>query len=196
MRNASCSTQRILFNIYSSHDNEFRIDEMGEVHKFMARFRTKFRVKWGFGFDDTLGDKIKITILATGFGLDDIPEIAKQHHAAQELRTEEEQRQEAERHAREEKERELMIKYGYKPNQFRSQAEVIVLTAEELDDDTLIVQLEDTPTYSRDIRKFNQLRRGETPEVIEEVSGFTPTNNSYAKKPDNSNNSNPVISFR
>lgn len=190
------NAQRILFNIYSSHDNEFRIDEMGEVHKFMARFRTKFRVKWGFGFDDTLGDKIKITILATGFGLDDIPEIAKQHHAAQELRTEEEQRQEAERHAREEKERELMIKYGYKPNQFRSQAEVIVLTAEELDDDTLIVQLEDTPTYSRDIRKFNQLRRGETPEVIEEASGFTPTNNSYAKKPDNSNNSNPVISFR
>ena len=38
------NAQRILFNIYSSHDNEFRIDEMGEVHKFMARFRTKFRV--------------------------------------------------------------------------------------------------------------------------------------------------------
>ena len=56
------NAQRILFNIYSSHDNEFRIDEMGEVHKFMARFRTKFRVKWGFAFDDTLGDKIKITI--------------------------------------------------------------------------------------------------------------------------------------
>ena len=118
------NAQRILFNIYSSHDNEFRIDEMGEVHKFMARFRTKFRVKWGFGFDDTLGDKIKITILATGFGLDDIPEIAKQHHAAQELRTEEEQRQEAERHAREEKERELVCDFvmGYSFSTTRSPA--------------------------------------------------------------------------
>ena len=76
----------------------------------MARFRTKFRVKWGFAFDDTLGDKIKITILATGFGLDDIPEMAQQHRAAQELRTEEEQRMEAERRAREESERNLMKK--------------------------------------------------------------------------------------
>lgn len=187
--------QRILFNIYSSHDNEFRIDEMGEVHKFMARFRTKFRVKWGFAFDDTLGDKIKITILATGFGLDDIPEMAQQHRAAQELRTEEEQRMEAERRAREESERNLMKKYGYSVNRLRSQVEVVTLTADELDDDTLIVMLEDSPTYNRDIRKINQLRRGGGFDAPEMNPSFTSTNtNTTHKKPDN--NSNSVISFR
>ncbi len=189
------NAQRILFNIYSSHDNEFRIDEMGEVHKFMARFRTKFRVKWGFAFDDTLGDKIKITILATGFGLDDIPEMAQQHRAAQELRTEEEQRMEAERRAREESERNLMKKYGYSVNRLRSQVEVVTLTADELDDDTLIVMLEDSPTYNRDIRKINQLRRGGGFDAPEANTTFSSANTNTAyKKSDN--NTNSVISFR
>ncbi len=188
------NAQRILFNIYSSHDHEFRIDEMGEVHKFMARFRTKFRVKWGFAFDDSLGDKIKITILATGFGLDDIPEMAQQHRAAQELRTEEEQRMDEERRAREESERNLMKKYGYSVNRLRMQAEVVVLTADELDDDTLIVMLEDSPTYKRDMRKINQLRRGEGADEPEANPPFAPAApNTTQKKPDNG--SNPVIRF-
>lgn len=190
------NAQRILFNIYSSHENEFRIDEMGEVHKFMARFRTKFRVKWGFGFDDTLGDKIKITILATGFGLDDIPEMAKQHHAAQELRTEEEQRLEAERRAREENERNLMKKYGYDVRRLRSQAEVVVLTAEELDNEALIVLLEDTPAYKRDMHKVNQLRRGESFEAANEPAAFSSTATSHASNKKPNSNDAPIISFR
>ncbi len=187
------NAQRILFNIYSSHEDEFRIDEMEEVDKFMARFRYRFRVKWGFAFDDSLGDKIKITILATGFGLDDIPEIAKQHQTDIQLNSEEELRREAEKHAREEEEKKLMDKYGYKPK--HTQVEVVVLTAEELDDDTLIVQLEDMPTYNRDIRKINQLRKGEGFEITNEASSFgsANTNDISTKKPNN--NDVPIIRF-
>lgn len=154
------NAQRILFNIYSSHDNEFRIDEIEEVHRWMARFRYKFRVKWGFGFDDSLGDKIKITILATGFGLDDIPEMAKQHQANAEMKTEEEQREEAEMKAREKAERELMVKYGYPVS--RPLAEVVVLSKEELDDDALIAKLEELPAYNRNLQEIIGLRHGES----------------------------------
>lgn len=189
------NAQRILFNIYSSHDNEFRIDEMAEVHKFMARFRNRFRVKWGFGFDDTLGDKIKITLLATGFGLDDIPEMARQHQAKRELKTEEEQREEAERVAQEQRERDLLEKYGYKVNR-RSLAEVVVLSRDELDDNALIVELEDHPTYNRKLQDISRMRgdRAEEPVVAGRTtfSTFHPDSRNDKK----GNNKTSRISFK
>lgn len=189
------NAQRILFNIYSSHDNEFRIDEMAEVHKFMARFRNRFRVKWGFGFDDTLGDKIKITLLATGFGLDDIPEMARQHQAKRELKTEEEQREEAERVAQEQRERDLLEKYGYKVNR-RSLAEVVVLSRDELDDNALIVELEDHPTYNRKLQDISRMRggRAEEPAVAGRTtfSAFHPDSRNDKKR----NNKTSRISFK
>lgn len=188
------NAQRILFNIYSSHENEFRIDEISEVNKWMARFHSQFRVKWGFGFDDTLGDKIKITILATGFGVDDIPEIAERHRAAQELNAEEEQRKEEELRLREERARELMKKYKYNLKNY-SHAEVVVLTADELDNDTLIVMLEDMPAYNRDIRKINQFRQGGGFETTgHNAFNSAHANNTANKKPDNNNVQ--VINFR
>ena len=91
--------------------------------------------------------------------------------------------------------KDLMKKYGYSVNRLRSQVEVVTLTADELDDDTLIVTLEDSPTYNRDIRKINQLRRGGGFDAPEMNTSFTSTNtNTTHKKPDN--NSNSVISFR
>ena len=88
-----------------------------------------------------------------------------------------------------------MKKYVYSVNRLRSQVEVVTLSADELDDHTLIVMLEDSPTYNRDIRKINQLRRGGGFDAPETNTSFTSTNTSTTyKKPDN--NSNSVISFR
>ena len=190
------NAQRILFNIYSSHDNEFRIDEMAEVHKFMARFRTKFRVKWGFGFDDTLGDKIKITLLATGFGLDDIPELAKQHQIKRDLKTEEEQREEAERIAQEQRERDLLEKYGYKVNR-RSLAEVVILSRDELDDNALIVELEDHPTYNRKLQDISRLRNDGAMDSFS-TGGKTSFSSFHSDSGSNKkgNNSSSKISFK
>ena len=190
------NAQRILFNIYSSHDNEFRIDEMAEVHKFMARFRTKFRVKWGFGFDDTLGDKIKITLLATGFGLDDIPELAKQHQVKRDLKTEEEQREEAERIAQEQRERDLLEKYGYKVNR-RSLAEVVILSRDELDDNALIVELEDHPTYNRKLQDISRLRNDGAMDSFS-TGGKTSFSSFHSDSGSNKkgNNSSSKISFK
>ena len=66
------NAQRVAFVIYYSHENELKISEMADVDSFMDKFNTEYEVKWGHGYDDTLGDKIKITIVATGFGLEDV----------------------------------------------------------------------------------------------------------------------------
>lgn len=184
--------KRILFNIYFSEEAKLGMDEMADVHNFMARFRTKFRVKWGFGYDNSLGKQIKITILATGFGLNDIPEIAKHRRVESDLRSKEEEELEMARLAKEEEERKLLEKYGYKLNRIRPKAEVVVLTAEELDDDNLITVLEENPTYNRDMKKITQLRKGQQSEATQTSAATSSVN--PGKKPNNGGKT--VISFR
>ena len=49
------------------------MEEMNEVHEFMSRFGKDVETKWGLYIDDNLEDKVKFTILATGFGIKDVP---------------------------------------------------------------------------------------------------------------------------
>ncbi len=72
---------------------------MDDIHDFMSQFKTEYEVKWGHGYDDSLGHKIKITILVTGFGLEDILTKTEQ----QELVTEEQLREMAEKEEAEKK---------------------------------------------------------------------------------------------
>jgi cell division protein FtsZ len=149
------NAKKILFNIYCSHDCELRMKEFEYVENFMARFRSgDINVIYGWAYDDSLKGKIKFTIIASGFGLDDIPEL-KGKHAADKERTEEEKRQ---------KYKELIEKYygkhsGKKPViRSVSRASIIVLALEEMDDDKIISILEDNPTYNRDPKLIIQAR--------------------------------------
>lgn len=95
------NAKRVAFVIYYSHEDELRISEMDDIHDFMSQFKTEYEVKWGHGYDDSLGHKIKITILVTGFGLEDILTKTEQ----QELVTEEQLREMAEKEEAERKRR-------------------------------------------------------------------------------------------
>ena len=69
-------SKKILFNIYqSTHaEHQLMLDEMNEVRHFMDKFEDKnIEVIWGLANDDTLTDEVKITVLATGFGMESIP---------------------------------------------------------------------------------------------------------------------------
>ena len=46
---------------------------MNEVHDFMSKFGRDFEVKWGIAFDPSLGKQVKVTVLASGFGLANVP---------------------------------------------------------------------------------------------------------------------------
>ena len=64
--------RRILLNLYCSNQHEFRMEEFEEIHQFMSKIGDA-DVIWGVTFDDTLGENIKITLIATGFDVSDIP---------------------------------------------------------------------------------------------------------------------------
>lgn len=67
---------RILFNIYTSKQDELYVDELEEIDAFMDELDPNIDVIWGMATDDTLDGDVKITILATGFD-NSIPVEAK-----------------------------------------------------------------------------------------------------------------------
>lgn len=64
---------KILLSLYCSHSNQIKMDEVEQVHQFMAKMGENVDVIWGATFDDTLGDEVKITLIATGYDVSAIP---------------------------------------------------------------------------------------------------------------------------
>jgi cell division protein FtsZ len=65
----------ILLNITSGVD-EISMDEVGEITDFVTKSAAKNALLiWGTGTDESLGEKINITIIATGFETNSIPEL-------------------------------------------------------------------------------------------------------------------------
>jgi cell division protein FtsZ len=64
---------KVLLSLYCSMDNQIRMEEVKEINEFMANIGDDITVIWGATFDDTLGDQVKITLIATGYDVSDIP---------------------------------------------------------------------------------------------------------------------------
>ena len=78
------------------------MEEMNEIHEFMSKFREGVEVIWGVAIDNSLETKVKITVLATGFGVEDVPGMDSLHAARSQ---EEEERQLQLEEGKEEKQR-------------------------------------------------------------------------------------------
>ncbi len=64
---------RLLFNIYFSHDNILKVKETRQINEFVSQMSKKVEVQWGFGYDDELGDNMRVTIVTAGYGRSGIP---------------------------------------------------------------------------------------------------------------------------
>lgn len=77
---------KILLSLYCSKENEIRMDEVKQVHRFMESVGEDINVIWGIAYDETLGEKVKITLIATGFEVSDLPEIIKHNVQSDEIK--------------------------------------------------------------------------------------------------------------
>jgi len=64
---------KILLSLYCSTTDQIRMEEVEQIHEFMSKVGENVQVIWGASFDDELKDKVKITLIATGFDVSDIP---------------------------------------------------------------------------------------------------------------------------
>lgn len=60
---------RILIAITMSEEYALITSEIGELNEFMSHFNEDIETKYGMAIDSKLGERIKVTILAAGFGL-------------------------------------------------------------------------------------------------------------------------------
>ena len=123
------------------------MEEMNDVNDFMAKFGD-FEIKWGLATDPELGKKVKVTILATGFCIENIDIMhghARRHTQEEAKRIAEEQEKEAERQERRQR------YYGNEGNnlKYKRPAHIYLFHAEDLDNDNVIAKVETSPTYKR-----------------------------------------------
>ena len=144
-------SKKVLLNISYSSQKKLMMSEMDEVKEFMNRFNRDFETKYGIAIDDTLGDKVKITLLATGFGVQDIH--VKEMDDRIVKRTIEEEKRKAEE---EEKEEERRIRregfYGKDSSakiRRKPRRNIYLFSLEDLDNDNIISMVETVPTFQR-----------------------------------------------
>ena len=153
--------KRILINISFSNSengsNGLMMEEMNDVNDFMAKFDSEFEIKWGIAIDPELGKKVKITILATGFGISDVDgmnsHIDKKHYLDDVQKRAKEEEDEARRKER------LQQYYG---DDGKSKAKrhhnIFIFNNESLDNDDIILKVESVPTYKRTKQDLKNLR--------------------------------------
>lgn len=168
--------KKILFNISFGSDRPMIMEEMDEIHNFMAKFASNIEVIWGTALDDSLEDSIKIAILASGFSIDNIVSMPEIEKAQQKLDEKEEleRKEKKEQEKVEEEERLIyeanLIKKYYGEEALRQIGQTtrprpFIFTYGNIDDNDTIEAVINHPAYNRsprimlDIAKKAEARR-------------------------------------
>lgn len=157
------NSKKILLSINFSNENGdnsgLMMDEMNDVNDFMSRFDRDFEIKWGVAIDSELGKKVKVTILATGFGIENVDGM--NNHLKKRTTQEE-----ADRLAREEENeidranrRERYYGRDGGNMQYKRRPHIFLFSDDNLDNEEVIMAVENTPTYKRTRQKLEEIRQ-------------------------------------
>ncbi len=149
------NAKKILINISCSNKHPLMMEEMNALHEFMGKFGREIEVIWGSAVEEELDEDVKVTLLATGFSIEDIAGIDEH----QEIRTKSEEIEQKviEEQRRKDKEEELRLLnkyYGTLAVEMLSgesgNAQPYILNIDELDDDKILEALDKTAVFKRD----------------------------------------------
>ena len=188
------SAKKILLNVSFSKKKELLMEEMNHIHEFMKQFGRDIEVIWGTAIDESLDTQVKLTILATGFGVDSIPDLYDARSMDSSRMSEEEFRRLEDKRLKEQAESDLRRRYygeDASSKRIPTRSKSVVLSIEELDDDALISLMEEIPTYNRDPKAISHMRN---PETKLESSYTKPTG--IVKKEVTTEKAATIISFR
>ena len=141
-------SKKVLLNISFCDKEEsaqLTMEEMNEVHEFMSKFGDDVETKFGLATDAELGQKVKITVLATGFGLKNVPGM----DAKAEEEDEEKRAQKEENAMKKANRRIEFYAHDIKQGIIKRPHHLYVFGEDDLDNDDVISEVENTPTYKR-----------------------------------------------
>jgi len=163
--------KKILLNISFGSLQPMMAKELTEIHNFMSKFNSNIEVIWGTALDESLEDVIKIAILASGFGTENIIMIPESVKEEQKTLNEEEKRKrkaEEDRKKIEEEERLIyeaqLIKKYYGDDALRRIGQItrspsFIFTFDNIDDNETIEAVINNPAYNRSSRVMLDIAR-------------------------------------
>lgn len=150
-------SRKIILSITTTDEtdpgNVLRMDEFNEINDFMDRFGHDIETKWGLQKDPSMGARVKITLLASGFGLyerrrpDASPTIELSPIDSE----------------KEEHHREMREKFYRQPDPkdrkryYRPRPHIFCFGLEDLENEEIIAMVDNTPTRSRTRDQKNEI---------------------------------------
>ena len=127
------------------------MEEMNDVNDFMDKFGD-FEIKWGLATDPELGKKVKVTILATGFGIRNVDGMQEHLDDRMQRMTREDASRLAEEQEKAAKREDRRNRYYGNDNntrRYKRRPNIYLFRPEDLDNDDVISAVESSPTYKR-----------------------------------------------
>ena len=159
------ASKRIILCITFSQEQQHQLmmREIDEINDFMQGFQQDVETKWGMACDNGLEGMVKVTILASGFGLFEKPAATTKKQEAERPLTDKEQERLNLRNT-------IYGKAGNRPK-LRRKPRTYLFRPEDLDNEALVQAVDNSPTARRShealqhiesLRKTNQKAPGET----------------------------------
>ena len=141
-------SKKVLLSIYFSDKEEkdqLTMEEMNEIHNFMSKFGDDVEMKFGMAIDSTLEKKVKITLLATGFALNNVldSDFEKQEKKPVEV------------------DERYIDFYGNGNNTIEKKRShhLYIFSDDDLNNDDVITMVEDIPSYKRSKEQLENIKR-------------------------------------
>lgn len=157
------TSKRLLFKFSCWRDspNALKMEEVNEITQFTNNLPKTIDVKWGIADNPALGDKIKITVLASGF---DVTLANEDETSSGEAITFDPEFPTGVVKDKKDKDDSMIAEvYGHEQvTKWRREAAKIkyaVLKPSQFDDDEVILMLDQTPTFNRDPRFNEELKK-------------------------------------
>lgn len=160
------TSKKLLFNLYFNPDAEtpLKAGETDELTTFIGGIDSNVDVIWGTAYDRSLGDRIKITILAAGFELSiDTMKDGKKGSGTFTFGTNKQPNP-----TETDIKRKIGEEYGegavIRMQGDQAKARYIVIEPSQMDDDTFIDALEKSPTLNREKKTSDEIKEiGKSP---------------------------------
>lgn len=162
------SSKRILFNLAYGNDEGLMMDEMNDVHDFLSKV-DDYELKWGTTIDPELGKRVKVTILASGFGMKNVDGMQDRIMRQTQDDLNKLAEMEAQQAALADRRREY---YGDKGGQTlrKRRPNFYLFRPEDLDNDDVISAVESTPTYKRTRDMLDSITKTSS-NIVEDTEG-------------------------
>ncbi|MCH5229259.1 MAG: cell division protein FtsZ [Muribaculaceae bacterium] len=174
------TSKRLLFKFACSRQspNAPKAQELGEINHFTSKLPDSIDVKWGVADDPSLGDRVRVTVLASGFDVT----LRDSDKEKDKVITFEAQKSKDERDARMKSDDSGRIAEIYgsdkvmKQRRNAAKMKYAVLTPDQFDDHQVIAMIESNPTFTRaprfneQLKKLSEVVSSEPPVIEKEIT--------------------------